>query len=102
MGKSVNGNLRSHQTNFGRARLSAVILIGGFGVAAFTLESQTPVRQSLSPPFTRHVMTPVGPESPLELRQFIGPVKTDSRGRVITGSNDDPVKTIVGAESAGI
>jgi DNA-binding beta-propeller fold protein YncE len=47
-------------------------------------------------------MAPVGPESPLELRQFLGPVKTDSRGRVITGPNSDPGKNIVGAESAGL
>jgi DNA-binding beta-propeller fold protein YncE len=47
-------------------------------------------------------MAAVGPESPLELRLFTAPVKTDSRGRIITGPNNDPVKTIVGAEPAGI
>src|ERR1043165_8327118 len=82
---------------------------GGLGVlavllvmSAVSMRSQTPFRQILSAPFTRQVMKAVGPESPLDLRQFIGPVKTDSRGRVITGPNSDPVKNIVGAESAGI
>ena len=47
----------------------------------FHCNPKQPVRRTLSAPFTRHVMAPVGPEAPLELRQFVGPVKTDSRGR---------------------
>src|ERR1044072_3155134 len=70
--------------------------------AAFSLLCQTGIRPTLSAAFQRHVMAPVGPEAPLELRQFVGPVKTDSRGRVITGPTSDPVKNIVGAASAGI
>ena len=77
-------------------------LAGGLIAAALSLRSQTGTRPLLSASFTRHVMSPVGPEAPLELRQFVGPVKTDSRGRVITGPNSDPVKNIVGAASAGI
>jgi hypothetical protein len=52
--------------------------------------------------FKQNIMAAVGPESPLELRLFTAPVKTDSRGRIITGPNNDPVKTFVGAEPAGI
>jgi DNA-binding beta-propeller fold protein YncE len=79
-----------------------VFLVGGLLTATISLRSQSSVRQTLSGPFQRRVMRPVGPEAPLDLRQFVGPVKTDSRGRVITGPNSDPVKNIVGAESAGI
>ena len=84
-------------TSIGRA-----ILVGGLLAATVSLQSQTTVRRTLSAAFTRSVMAPVGPESPLELRQFLGPVKTDSRGKIITGSNNDPVKNIVGAEKAGM
>jgi hypothetical protein len=41
------------------------------------------------------------PESPFELRFFSGAVKTNSRGDIITRPDDDPVKNLVGAESAG-
>lgn len=65
-------------------------------------------RQALSS-FERLIMRPVGsnaagstePEAPLELRLFAGPVKTNSRGEIITGSSNDPIKNLVGAESAG-
>jgi hypothetical protein len=78
------------------------ILLGGF-LAGISLYSAGPVRHQLSSAFQANIMAAVGPESPLELRLFTGPVKTDSRGRIITGPNsNDPVKTIVGAESAGI
>ncbi|HJT80286.1 MAG TPA: YncE family protein, partial [Chthoniobacterales bacterium] len=40
-------------------------------------------------------------EAPLPLRFFSTAVKTDSRGRIITGPTSDPVKNIVGPESAG-
>jgi hypothetical protein len=51
--------------------------------------------------FVRKVLAPALPESPFDLRFFSGAVKTNSRGDVITGPDDDPVKNIVGAESAG-
>src|SRR4051812_26371516 len=40
-------------------------------------------------------------EAPLPLRFFSTAVKTDSRGRIITGSTSDSVKNIVGPELAG-
>src|SRR4029078_9671563 len=54
----------------------------------------------LSPNFQPRILSTSG-ESPLELRIFITAVKTDSSGRIITGPNSEPVKNIVGAESAG-
>lgn len=64
------------------------------------LSSGTPAATS-SASFTMHILAPVGPESPLELRLFSTPVKTDSSGQIITGQTSDPVKNIVGAEAAG-
>ncbi len=57
-------------------------------------------RAQLSVPFAYQVLT-TSSEAPLALRLFTTAVKTDSRGRVITGPNSDPVKNIVGPESAG-
>jgi len=54
----------------------------------------------LSPNFQPRILSTSG-ESPLALRIFTTAVKTDSRGRIITGPTSDPVKNIVGAESAG-
>src|SRR5262245_22157827 len=54
----------------------------------------------LSASFERRILSTTG-ESPLELRLFTTAVKTDSRGRIITGLTSDPVKNIVGAEPAG-
>jgi DNA-binding beta-propeller fold protein YncE len=56
--------------------------------------------QTFSEAFQRKILeTP--PEAPFELRFFETAVKTDSRGRIITGPTSDPVKNIVGAEPAG-
>jgi DNA-binding beta-propeller fold protein YncE len=79
-------------------RGSAVALGAGALIAAFTVgtPAATPAAS-----FAMHVLSPVGPEAPLELRLFPTAVKTDSRGRVISGQNSDPVKNIVGAELAG-
>src|SRR5688572_20175651 len=55
--------------------------------------------QSLT--FVPTVLAPALPESPFGLRFFSGAVKTNSRGEIITGPDDDPVKNLVGAESAG-
>ncbi|HEV3467895.1 MAG TPA: YncE family protein [Pyrinomonadaceae bacterium] len=60
----------------------------------------TPVNQTLSADFTRRILK-MAPEAPFELRFFTTAVKTDSRGRIITGPTSDPVKNIVGAEPAG-
>src|SRR5215211_2017061 len=54
----------------------------------------------LSPNFQPRILSTSG-ESPLALRIFTTAVKTDSRGRIITGPTSDPVKNLVGAEPAG-
>ncbi len=51
--------------------------------------------------FERRVLSPALPEAPFPLRFFSGAVKTNSRGEIITGPDDDPVKRLVGAEAAG-
>jgi DNA-binding beta-propeller fold protein YncE/mono/diheme cytochrome c family protein len=56
---------------------------------------------TLSAPFERQVLAPSGPEAPFHLRFFPTAVKTDSRGRILTGPTSDPVKNLVGAEPAG-
>src|SRR5471032_2136253 len=53
------------------------------------------------PAFERKVLAPSLPEAPFDLRFFSGAVKTNSRGEIITGASDDPVKKLVGAEAAG-
>jgi hypothetical protein len=72
----------------------ALVLAFNFHAVALT------TGQALSAPFTLKILNP-RPEAPFALRFFNTAVKTDSRGRVITGPNSDPVKNIVGAESAG-
>src|SRR5689334_16694247 len=54
----------------------------------------------LSAPFIYKVLSTMA-EAPLPLRFFSTAVKTDSRGRVVTGPTSDPVKNIVGPEAAG-
>lgn len=56
---------------------------------------------TLSAPFSRRVLAAALPEAPFKLRFFTTAVKTDSEGEIITGPTDDPVKNLVGAESAG-
>lgn len=77
-------------------RIAATLAIASGG--ALLLTARIP---DAAPAFTRRVLATVGPEAPLALRLFPTPVKTDSRGRVITGPTSDPVKHIVGAEAAG-
>ncbi|HMG32962.1 MAG TPA: beta-propeller fold lactonase family protein [Blastocatellia bacterium] len=62
--------------------------------------SASPASGTLSAPFERKILTPL-PEAAFNLRFFTTGVKTDSRGRIITGPNSDPVKQIVGQEAAG-
>src|SRR5499433_3847601 len=62
--------------------------------------SANPSTITLSAPFERKILRPL-PEAPLNLRFFTTGVKTDSRGRIITGPNSEPVKQIVGQEAAG-
>jgi hypothetical protein len=65
------------------------------GLASFLLHtSAAPLSVTLSAPFDRKILVPPG-EAPLNLRFFTTAVKTDSRGRIITGPTSDPVKDIV-------
>jgi hypothetical protein len=79
-----------------RYRAAGVTILAGGLLAGISLYS-APVRRQLSSAFTQNILAAVGPESPLELRLFTAPVKTDSRGQIITGPNNDPVKNYVGA-----
>ena len=58
-------------------------------------------RPQLSAAFTYRVLG-TSPEAPLPLRLFTTAVKTDSQGKIITGPQSDPVKNIIGPESAGV
>ncbi len=62
--------------------------------------TKTTSGHQLSAAFTYRVLSTM-PEAPLALRFFSTAVKTDSRGRIITGPTTDPVKNIVGPEPAG-
>lgn len=79
-------------------QLGAFVLLAG--AAAFGGMFGGQGRPTLSAPFERKVLIPPG-EAPLNLRMFTGAVKTDSQGKIITGATSDPVKRLVGAESAG-
>src|ERR1044072_501704 len=61
----------------------------------------TRTNQTFSAAFQRKVLE-MAPEAPFELRLFETAVKTNSKGEIITGPTSDPVKNIVGAESAGM
>ncbi|MGA9994053.1 MAG: Calx-beta domain-containing protein [Pyrinomonadaceae bacterium] len=74
---------------------SWLILRAGFSASA------SPPQPQLSAAFDYKILTPEQ-EAPLELRLFETAVKTDSQGKIITGLNNDPVKNIMGAESAGV
>lgn len=56
--------------------------------------------RQLSTSFSYNVLATTA-EAPLPLRLFETAVKTDSRGRIITGPTTDPVKNIIGPEPAG-
>ena len=80
---------------------AAVVVAFGLWLLSGALSARaTRANQTFSEAFQRRVLeTP--PEAPFELRFFETAVKTDSRGRIITGPNSDPVKNVVGAEPAG-
>ena len=69
------------------------------GETSPSLEGAT--TRQLSGNFTVEVLANTA-EAPLPLRFFTTAVKTDSRGRIITGPTNDPVKNIVGPEQAGV
>lgn len=72
---------------------------GDSGVEGVDSASQSPL-VALSASFQPLVLS-TAPEAPLDLRMFPAAVKTDSQGRIITGSSNDPIKNIVGAQAAG-
>src|ERR1700750_718156 len=81
----------------------AVAVGGGLVWSALSFTSTASARRSnltLSQQFERRVLSTTK-EAPFELRFFETAVKTDSQGKIITGPNNDPVKNILGAESAG-
>lgn len=47
------------------------------------------------------MLAPALPEAPFGLRFFSGAAKTNTSGEIITGPGDDPVRKLVGAETAG-
>jgi DNA-binding beta-propeller fold protein YncE len=79
---------------------STTVVFGLVLPGAVRLRAGTTPRQQLSAPFTSQILSTTA-EAPLALRFFTTAVKTDSRGRIITGQNSDPVKEIVGPEPAG-
>ena len=84
-----------------RPRWIAAGFLAALAAGAWILRADAnPVALAVSAPFERRVLTPP-PEAPFELRFFTTAVKTDSRGRIITGPTSDPVKNVVGAEPAG-
>jgi DNA-binding beta-propeller fold protein YncE len=78
--------------------VTALCLLPGLLIAVKAFAQQS--RKTLSAAFERKTLAPT-PEAPLDLRFFSTAVKTDSRGRIITGTTSDPVKRLVGAEPAG-
>jgi DNA-binding beta-propeller fold protein YncE len=76
-------------------------LTGSATMVLLFVASTTSTHATLSATFQRQVLVPPG-EAPYSLRLFSTPVKTDSNGNIITGPTSDPVKNVVGAESAGL
>src|SRR4051812_28428383 len=88
---------------------SACIALGTAATVALFLTSSPTARGLLTRASTRPQLGPsstyqilsTSAEAPLALRLFTTAVKTDSQGRIITGPQSDPVKNIIGPESAG-
>jgi DNA-binding beta-propeller fold protein YncE len=81
----------------------AIAVGGGLVWSALSFTSTASARRSnltLSQQFERRVLSTTK-EASFELRFFETAVKTDSQGKIITGPTSDPVKNIMGAESAG-
>ena len=75
--------------------------LAGWLLFAASTTRATRANQTFSAAFQRKVLE-MAPEAPFELRLFETAVKTNSKGEIITGPTSDPVKNIVGAESAGV
>ncbi|HYE14467.1 MAG TPA: YncE family protein, partial [Pyrinomonadaceae bacterium] len=95
----MRNKLKLFVTALACAAAAAWFLRGALPAGGSAAEA-APAAQTLSAPFQRKVLD-TAPEAPFELRFFTTAVKTDSRGRIITGPTSDPVKNIVGAEPAG-
>lgn len=95
-----SSRFRSRKLVTPEAMVLAVLLLPIVGALVRHAGAQGTV--SLSAPFERRVLAAALPEAPFKLRFFTTAVKTDSEGEIITGSTDDPVKNLVGAESAGV
>jgi len=88
---------------FRRLALIAALATPGLALllqSTTRLRADGGARPQLSAPFSYQVLA-TSAEAPLALRLFTTAVKTDSRGEIITGTTSDPVKNIVGPESAG-
>ena len=72
-----------------RSRKFALIASTFLGLTLIALAVGAQSRATLGAAFERRVLVPP-PEAPFPLRLFSGPVKTDSRGRIITGPTSDP------------
>src|SRR5947209_20529512 len=83
-------------------KTTAALAVLGGALLVISVRSAPPATFQLSRTFQQNILAAVLPEAPFELRMFSAPVKTDSRGRIITGPSNEPVKNIVGAESAGM
>ncbi|MBV8860210.1 MAG: beta-propeller fold lactonase family protein [Acidobacteria bacterium] len=83
------------------AAASFLAAFAGWLLFAASTTRATRANQTFSAAFQRKVLE-TAPEAPFELRMFETAVKTDSKGQIITGPTSDPVKNVVGAESAGV
>jgi DNA-binding beta-propeller fold protein YncE len=82
--------------------LASIVIVA---VGAWTIHASDaagPVKSLSSVSFQPRVLKAALPEAPFPLRLFVGAVKTNSRGEIITGFDSDPVKKLVGAEPAGV
>jgi DNA-binding beta-propeller fold protein YncE len=93
--------MKTRRALFGLVGGATIIVIFGLVLpAGRELAAGSGGRKQLGPPFSYQILS-TGPEAPEGLRFFSTAVKTDSKGEIITGPNDDPVKNIVGPEAAG-
>jgi DNA-binding beta-propeller fold protein YncE/cytochrome c peroxidase len=80
---------------------AGIVVLAGWAIRASDAAGPAPSLSTVA--FQPQVLAPSLPESPFPLRFFSGAVKTNSRGEIITGPDpSDPVKRLVGAESAGL
>jgi DNA-binding beta-propeller fold protein YncE len=88
-----------------KVKFAVLVATLGVGLAWLAFRTDSPVSASptpalLSSSFQLKILKTTA-EAPFALRFFTTAVKTDSQGKIITGPTSDPVKNVVGAESAG-